>query len=262
MTPNPEEDDSDQAPRELPIWLAQQLRPINTDVEQRVVCLPDDAQWLDTDLRGVQIRVMEFVEATQPRLAAQLKFHHNHDCLPMGRYPALEILIQQGHLTTALGDYHADDYLRLPTPGDSEGNEVVIQRARSMVAKEPALLYLAAGQMQLSDTEWRKINTADEALWFPGPVEGTDVLPLHGHGCGNVMLVRWNQTVAFKTRIDPRGEELLVVKGAVYDAQGYYPQNTWIRNPISAWQSWGAKAGTMVYYKNGHFAEDTMGTAG
>lgn len=118
---------------------------------------------------------------------------------------------------------------------------------------EPALLYLAIGQMQDSDTQWRRIDTENAENWFPGPVDGTDVLPLHGHGSGNVMLVRWNKTAAFKTRIDPRGEELLVVKGAVYDSKGLYPAGSWIRNPIVAWQAWGAKSGTVIYYKNGHF---------
>jgi len=47
----------------------------------------------------------------------------------------------------------------------------------------------------------------------------------------------------------------VVLNGAVYDAQGFYPTNAWIRNPVPAWQSWGARAGTLVYYKNGHFAD-------
>ena len=106
-----------------------------------------------------------------------------------------------------------------------------------------------------SDTQWREIDTDNEENWFPGPVDGTDVMPLHGHGSGNVMLVRWNKTAAYKTRIDPRGEELLVLTGAVYDAQGFYPEGSWLRNPIETWQAWGAKAGTVAYYKNGHFKD-------
>jgi len=70
--------------------------------------------------------------------------------------------------------------------------------------------------MQNTDNEPRHINTRKEDLWFPGPV---------------------------------------VLNGAVYDAQGFYPTNAWIRNPVPAWQSWGARAGTLVYYKNGHFAD-------
>ena len=225
------------------------------------MCQATEAQWLDTALPGIQVRIMEFVPGMRPRLAAQLRFHHNHTPLPIGRYPDLEVLIQHGQLSSAHGNYAANGYFRLPTLDDNgdendDGDDgLVVQRAVAMQPEEPAVLYLAVGQMQQSDTEWRRIDTNDENLWFAGPVEGTDVLPLHGHGSGNVMLVRWNKTAAFRTRIDPRGEELLVLNGAVYDAQGHYPEGSWIRNPIEAWQYWGAKAGTIMYYKNGHFAD-------
>lgn len=203
----------------------------------------------------MQIRIMEFVPGTQPRLAAQLRLNLGHDPLPMSHYPDLEVLIQQGALKTADNDYLARDYLRLPDPGSNGINKLSVQAAPCLPDEQSVLLYVALGQMQNTDNEPRHINTRKEDLWFPGPVEGTEVLPLHGHGSGNVMLVRWTKTVAFKTRIDPRGEELLVLNGAVYDAQGFYPTNAWIRNPVPAWQSWGARAGTLVYYKNGHFAE-------
>lgn len=228
---------------------------MNTDFETRVVCHADELRWLQTSLAGVEMRVMEYVPGLRPRLALQLRINQLHDPVILSDYPDLEILIQKGHLKSRLGNYHANWYFRLPQLNDERVNDLAFRRAESMDPDEPVLMYLAVGQMQDSDTEWRRIDTSDEENWFPGPVDGTDVLPLHGHGSGNVMLVRWNQTAAFKTRIDPRGEELLVVKGAVYDAQGYYPEGSWIRNPIAAWQSWGARAGTVVYYKNGHFTD-------
>ncbi|MFK8082415.1 MAG: cupin domain-containing protein [Granulosicoccus sp.] len=237
----------------LPQWFSEQLQPLNTDFDTRVVCLAEDARWLQTSLTGVKMRVMEYIPGPRPRLALQLRLNYQHSPIVLNNYPDLEILIQQGHIRSRLGHYRANQYLRLPQTTDENVRELVCQRAESMDPSEPVLLYLAVGQMRDSDTEWRRINTTDEDNWFPGPAEGTDVLPLHGHGLGNVMLVRWNKTMAFKTRIDPRGEEVLVVKGAVYDAQGFYPAGSWIRNPIVAWQSWGAKSGTVIYYKNGHF---------
>lgn len=199
------------------------------------------------------MRVMEYVPGARPRIVVQLRFSHGHESIELGNHPDLEILIQKGVLTSRLDSYQASWYYRVPYKRDQEVSNLKFRRAATMGKEEPALIYIAVGQMKQSDTEWRRLDTNDEANWFPGPVEGTDVMPLHGHRAGNVMLVRWNRTVAFKTRIDPRGEELLVLKGAVYDAQGFYPAGSWIRNPIKAWQAWGAKAGTIVYYKNGHF---------
>ncbi|MFK7995474.1 MAG: cupin domain-containing protein [Granulosicoccus sp.] len=237
----------------LPDWFTEQLKPIHTDFESRVVCLAEDQHWLQTSLQGVEMRVMEYIPGERPRLALQLRLNHQHAPIVLSDYPDLEILIQKGLLTSGEDLYGANLYLRFPQMTDENGRDLLCQRAASMDPAEPALLYLAIGQMQDSDTQWRRIDTENAENWFPGPVDGTDVLPLHGHGSGNVMLVRWNKTAAFKTRIDPRGEELLVVKGAVYDSKGLYPAGSWIRNPIVAWQAWGAKSGTVIYYKNGHF---------
>ena len=240
---------------ELPRWLSDNLQARNTDFDVRVVCREDDAQWQPTGLQGVQMRIMEFVPGPHPRLSSQLRFHCAHEPVPIGNQPDLEILVQNGHFHSATEDYEANWYYRLPDLPGSTPPLLECRSTASTAVAEPGLVYLAAGQMKQSDTQWRRINTADADGWFPGPVEGTDVLPLHGHGFGNVMLVRWNRTAAFKTRINPLGEELLVLDGALYDAQGHYPVGSWIRNPITTWQSWGAKAGTVVYYKNGHFAD-------
>jgi len=253
VTPTTGDPSACKAKTALPDWFTEPLEPLHTDFNARVVCYPSDEQWLRTSLEGVEIRVMEHVPGLRPRLALQMRINEPHQPIILSDYPDLEILIQAGRVTSRLGHYRANQYLRLPQRLDEDERDLVCQRASSMDPTEPVLMYLAIGQMRDSDTEYRRIDTSDEANWFPGPVEGTDVLPLHGHGSGNVMLVRWNNTAAFKTRIDPLGEELLVVKGAVYDAQGFYPEGSWIRNPICAWQAWGAKAGTVIYYKNGHF---------
>ncbi len=236
----------------LPQWLVRSLRPLNTHFDTRVVSLAEDAQWRETDLKGVFIRLLECVPGRRYRVAAQLKFDYQHVPALLEKHPDLEFLIQQGHLSSRMGDYHANWYFR--SPSSRINQNMTFQRSVTMNADDSAIVYLAAGQMKDSDLAWRKIDTNNEDSWLPGPVEGTDVLPLHGHGSCNVMLVRWNKAAAFKTRIDPRGEELLVIRGAVNDALGAYQQNSWIRNPITAWQAWGARAGTVVYYKNGHFA--------
>lgn len=228
---------------------------MHTDFDSRVVCLGDDERWFSTSRKGVEMRIMEYVAGDTPRIAAQLRFSHGHEPIELGEHPDLEILIQKGELTSLLDNYQTNWYFRVPDLRNQEIRDLTFQRAATMNEADLALIYIAVGQMKQSDTQWRRMDTNDEANWFPGPVDGTEVIPLHGHGSGNVMLVRWIKTAAFKTRIDPRGEELLVLKGAVYDSQGSYPEGSWIRNPIKAWQAWGAKAGTVMYYKNGHFAD-------
>ena len=244
----------------LPWWLAGELTAINSDFSQRVVQLPQDAQWLPTRIPGLELRVLESVPAECPRLTAQLRLDPEHSPAELGHNAGLELLIQRGEMETGMGVYPPGLYVRVPLIGEEPHQDLTL-RCLSMsdttaaTPEVPALLYMAAGQMPASDTEHRRLNTLDETRWLPGPVEGTDVMPLHGHGTGNVMLIRWHADVAFKPRLDPMGEELLVLTGTVQDSTGEYAAGSWIRNPVAAWQSWGADAGTVVYYKNGHFAD-------
>jgi len=118
------------------------------------------------------------------------------------------------------------------------------------------VLFLSLGQFATSDGETRRINTHDETKWLPGPEEGTEVMPLHMHGTSNSMLLRWTTDASFRPRLDPLGEEILVLSGTLCDDEGHYPTGAWIRNPVEAWQSWSADAGTVIYYKNGHFPQE------
>lgn len=247
------------AAKTLPGWFARHLDSCQTDFEQRVVLLPEYAQWRPTDLPGVELRIMEFVASERSRLSAQLRFSEGHQPAVLGNILDLELLIQRGALLSALGSYSSGMYFRLPEVRQHELHNLEFRCATASKPEQhaaqanQALVYVAAGQMLESDTEPRQIDTQDHSRWLPGPVDNTEVLPLHGHGTGNVMMIRWTGTMAFKPKIDPLGEELLVLHGALHDSHGHYPAGTWIRNPVRAWQAWGAKAGTVVYYKNGHF---------
>jgi len=250
--------ESDAVPKgHLPDWLSQHLVPTHADFQQRVVCLPEHAIWQPTALEGVQMRVFEYVPGTRPRLAAQLRFTAAHSPATVHDNPGMELLIQRGKVCCEVGNYSAGTYFRLPAIDNPTLDLQRFSGTQDALGAAP-LVYLAAGQMSLSDSEHRCIDTLDDEHWLPGPTDGTDVLPLHGHGTENVMMIRWNGKQAFKPRIDPQGEEILVLHGRVHDALGYYPAGSWIRNPVQTWQAWGAKAGTIVYYKNGHFSSATL----
>jgi hypothetical protein len=261
MTPAKQYSQLVKAGLELPWWLTHAMAPVNENFEERIVSLPQHSQWHATQLSGIDVRVLEYIPGDNPRLTAQLRLAPELSPARLGENPDLEILMQRGELESLVGVYPAGLYVRLPVTGDQQLQTLTLNCTKtpsannknSNDAEQPALLYLAAGQMLTSDSEQRRINTKDESRWLPGPTEGTEVLPLHGHGTGNVMLIRWTQTSAFKPGLDPMGEEVLVLSGMLHDSVGKYPAGSWIRNPVKAWQSWGANAGTVVYYKNGHF---------
>ena len=237
----------------LPWWFTTEITPVNPDFSKRVVSLADSDSWRPTQIEGIQLRVLEYIPGAKPRLTGQIRLNPDSSPALLGENPDLELLVQRGEIVSSVGAYPAGLYLRLPVNGEENLQALTLCcTANDEAAIEPALVYVAAGQMLTSDTEQRRIDTTDNSRWLPGPVEDTEVLPLHGHGSGNVMLIRWNQAVTFKPKLDPMGEEVLVLQGSLSDAAGHYPAGSWIRNPVTAWQSWSATQGTVVYYKNGH----------
>ncbi|MFK7855217.1 MAG: cupin domain-containing protein [Granulosicoccus sp.] len=239
----------------LPWWFTSQINAVNNDFLERAVSIPANALWLPTQVTGVDLRILEYIPGKAPRLTGLLRLDPAVSPAQLGENSDLEILMLKGELETEMGIYPSGLYIRLPTSGEAPLQPLTLRSELNRKHEKPALLYFASGQMMSSDSEQRRLDTNDESRWLPGPVEGTEVLPLHGHGTGNAMLIRWNSTIAFKPRLDPMGEEVLVLKGSIHDRHGHYPAGSWIRNPIHAWQSWGAKSGTVVYYKNGHFSK-------
>jgi len=212
-------------------WLPDNQLPINADFSERVVMLPGATHWQPTGFDGLDIRILEFVPGHDYRLG---ELSDQNNVFPAGLY-----------LRNPASDAHTSPAEQLHF-GTSEHENQDINHG---------LLFLSLGQFATSDGETRRINTLDESKWLPGPEEGTEVMPLHMHGTSNSMMVRWTGAASFVPRLDPLGEEVLVLSGKLRDETGQYDAGSWIRNPVEAWQSWSADAGTVIYYKNGHFPD-------
>ncbi|MEE9320714.1 MAG: cupin domain-containing protein [Granulosicoccus sp.] len=244
-------------------WFPDHTPPVNDEYSQRVVMRPAEVSWRATKLADLEIRILEHIPTI--RLTAQLRLKTGARPQPITFNQGAEIFIHRGELEMPQGIFPAGLYLRLPAGCDETADQLILRTIETSNVVTPAsedglLIYLAAGQIAETDTEQRRINTNDDSRWLPGPVDGTEVLPLHGHGSGNAMLVRWHKKGAFRPRLDPFGEEVLVLKGKLYDSHGSYTAGTWIRNPVPAWQTWAGVEDTVIYYKNGHFTDTGLST--
>lgn len=241
-------------------WLGTAL-PRNDDFGRRVVEIDDDDAWQPTGIDGLDVRWLERVGGpADARVAVLLRQRDPDHPVPLPVEPGSEYFLLAGEAVLDDRGWHAGLYLREPPRAAATPDRppVALSLAASSrdgaAATRRAVMYVAHGHLRATDGEQRIINSRDEAHWLPGPVDGTQVLPIHGHGTANVMLVRWYAEVAFQPRLDPLGEEVLVLEGSLSDAEGRYPAGSWIRNPVPAWQSWSAAPGTVVLYKSGHFA--------
>lgn len=269
------------------------LTAINDDLEQRVEIHANEGHWQTTRIPGLSICVLEYISGDQPRMTALIKLGHNnrlghdssgHNAKPEQsatltdaekpgtperksanlaategvQIPAidLELLVQHGLVADDDSEYLHPFYIRQPTERNGNNQNFTLHPGskNAQTHQTPIEFYIATGQLAHTDKQKRCINLNDHNLWLPGPVEKTEVMPLHMHEGNNSMLVRWLDTTSFKPRLDPLGEEVLVITGTLKDEKGSYSAGSWIRNPVSAWQAWSGEPGTLIYYKNGHFS--------
>lgn len=214
----------------------------NADYNLRAVERADNLNWQATDTEGVAVKLLESVELQHHRLTMLIRFSAGSRYDLIQHAGGEEFLVLSGNLHDSMGQYGSGTYVRNP-PG----------RVNWVASEKGCLLFAKLGEFASTDDQHRVISTNDETAWLPGPVAGTEALALHVHGAGNILLLRWTEDTAFKPGLDPQGEELYVINGRLRDKFGEYGPGCWVRNPIPAWQTWAARQGTLVYYKNGHF---------
>ncbi len=220
--------------------------------------LPSAVHWQATGFDGLDIRILEYVPENDFRLTAQIRASSASARSSLYTHTGFEALVQAGEVSDKNNVFPSGLYIRNPA-NDKHINPAEQLHFGAVQSDTQdihhGLLFLSLGQFATSDGETRRINTRDESKWLPGPEDGTEVMPLHMHGTSNSMMVRWTSAASFIPRLDPRGEEVLVLAGKLCDETGQHTAGSWIRNPIETWQSWSADAGTVIYYKNGHFPE-------
>ena len=213
---------------------------INSDFDKRVVQAQKDAVWTPSPLPGVDRRMLDRVGDEVARATSIVRYaagswfdRHVHD-------GGEEIFVLQGVFSDEQGDYPAGTYLRNP-PGSSH----------APFSRDGCILFVKLRQFMPGDSKPVRIDTTT-AAWFPGPVTGSVVLPLHEHGGITTALVRWAPDTRCKTRTNSGGEEMLVLAGAFRDEAGRYTAGTWLRNPRgSRYTISTGVEGAMVYVKAG-----------
>ena len=78
-------------------------------------------------------------------------------------------------------------------------------------------------------------------------------MPLHRFERENVELVRFAPDTTYPVHVHEGGEEVLVLEGAIRDADGEYPQGSWLRFPDgSEHDVTSSGEGALLYVKEGH----------
>jgi len=258
----PDSDSSEQTNQLIAQLLPPGSEPVNEDFQKRAEQMESEALWQPTQIAGIHIRVLEFIPGYPARLTAlmRLDLDTRFAALPSS---GLEVLLINGVIADNENVSHQHTYIRYPLVKPDLTNpfnqSLIMSHGHKLNENNntPLEFYLSVGQFETNDNRRRVITLDENNEWFPGPVEGTEVFPLHMHNGNNSMLVRWTDKVSFQPRLDPFGEEVLVLEGILKDARGVYEAGSWVRNPVESWQAWTGEVGTIIYYKNGHLGEQS-----
>lgn len=215
---------------------------LNADFNDRIVSPPHEHHWQTTSASGVSVHFFEVAFPVNPRFTLLAQFEPGSWFKLPASHGGIEAIVLNGWLSGETEQYGPETYVRIPSGGE-----------HTFYSASGCMLFIKLGEFGKKDTEHRVIDLSASGTWLPGPVEHTSVLPLHMHNRRSIFMIRWDEATSFQPGIDPTGEELFIVSGGVQDFAGEYPTHTWIRNPVPVWQTWKASAGTIVYYKNGHF---------
>lgn len=213
----------------------------NTDYLHRVQQTVGE---LHTDVGKLTQRILSHHAIDQlSRTTAFIKMPAGTDVKLGTVHNGLESLVVSGSVADEHSEYPAGFYLRFPAA----------QAPQRLQSESGCSLLLKYNQFPPEDDGYRSIDSRDPEHWLSNADDICDICPLHAFGGDSTMLVRWRADGSFKPGLDPQGEEILVLAGTLSDNLGQYPTGTWLREPVAQWHHWQATAGSLIYYKNGHF---------
>jgi anti-sigma factor ChrR (cupin superfamily) len=215
---------------------------LHADYNQRVVISTNDLPWLDSPMLGVQRRMLERDGEEVARATSIVRYAPNSHFSPHTHGGGEEFFVLEGVFSDEYSDYPAGTYIRNPvgsthTPFSQDGCTILVK----------------LWQMHPDEQQRVAIDTT-QTPWFPGLVQGLEVMPLHNFGPEQVALVKWAPGTQFQHHSHWGGEEIFVLEGVFEDEWGSYPKGTWLRNPHSSRHTPFSRQGCMIYVKTGHLS--------
>ncbi len=219
---------------------------LNADFSQRVSITPEQYQWVESPVAGVQRMMLDRIGDEVARATSLVRY------APDSEFPAHqhgggeEILVLEGEFADEHGSYPAGFYLRNP----------VGSQHSPRVGAQGATLFVKLHQFAQDDLQAKVIDTRRES-WSPGRVPGIEVMCLHEYEGEQVALIKWAPLTRYPQHSHRGGEEVLVLEGAFFDDSGSYPAGTWVRNPhMSEHAPITKEDGALIYVKTGHLPQE------
>ena len=215
---------------------------LNADFTERVVIRPDDYQWVDSPMPGVERMMLDRIGDEVARATSLVRYAPNSAFSEHVHSGGEEFYVLAGEFGDEHQTYPAGTYVRNP-----------IGTAHTpKVGDRGCTILVKLHQFDKEDQAQTVIDTQN-AEWSPGLVPGLQVLGLHDFNGEHVALVRWAPDTQFNFHRHWGGEEVFVIEGTFRDEHGEYPAGSWIRSPHqSSHTPYTETEGALIYVKVGH----------
>lgn len=217
---------------------------LNADFATRVVILPDDYDWVDSPMPGVERMMLDRIGDEVARATSLVRYAPDSTFSRHVHGGGEEFFVLEGEFGDEHRSYPAGTYVRNP-----------IGTAHSpRVGQRGCTIFVKLHQFDSGDQSQLVIDTRT-AVWSPGLVPGLEVLSLHDYDAEQVALVKWAPDTEFQSHTHWGGEEIFVIDGKFYDEHGDYPAGSWIRSPHQSKHSpYTREEGALIYVKVGHLS--------
>ncbi|MBN8430181.1 cupin domain-containing protein [Microbulbifer salipaludis] len=218
---------------------------INADFDQRVVIRPDQYQWVDSPMPGVERMMLDRIGDEVARATSIVRYQPFSEFSSHAHSGGEEFFVLDGVFSDEHQDYGKGSYVRNP-----------IGTAHTpRIGKEGATIFVKLHQFDQADTQQKVIDTNTQP-WLPGLVDGLQVMPLHDFQAEHAALVKWAPNTRFNPHQHWGGEEIFVIEGTFHDEYGSYPKGSWLRSPhLSRHTPFTKEDGALIYVKTGHLPE-------
>jgi anti-sigma factor ChrR (cupin superfamily) len=215
---------------------------LNADFSERVVIRPDDYEWVDSPMPGVERMMLDRVGDEVARATSLVRYAPGSTFSSHVHTGGEEFLVLEGEFGDEHNSYPKGTYVRNPI-GTSH---------TPRVGDDGCIIFVKLQQFDAGDQAQFAIDTAT-AEFRAAPTPGIEYLPLHEYDQERVALIRWASDTPIERHEHEKGEEVLVLEGAFYDEHGAYPAGTWVRTPHGSTHGpYTKEEGALVYVKTGH----------
>jgi anti-sigma factor ChrR (cupin superfamily) len=218
---------------------------LNADFSERVVIRPEDYQWVDSPMPGVERMMLDRIGDEVARATSLVRYAPNSTFSPHVHSGGEEFLVLEGEFGDEHQTYPAGTYVRNPI-GTSHSPRV---------GETGCVILVKLHQFDKDDLTQVVIDTRDSDLPSES-VPGLTATSLHQFQEERVMLVRWDPNTPFKEHTHHGGEEVFVIEGSFSDENGNYPAGTWLRYPDqSSHKAFTRNEGALLFLKAGHLPD-------